>query len=583
MKKFPVYILCTALALSLAACGGQAAAGQGSAPAESTAVSEPAAAPADTDTKADTGTAPGPAAAPSRQTDGNFQAAIEETVLVDEKDVKITATELRYTSYSVELALAFENNSGKDLSFRSSTIACSRNSVNGYMVDGLYVNVDVPAGKKANDTASIGKNDLLLYGITDIADIEMAFAIEDDNYDDYLLTEPARVTTALAESYDYEADPYQAAMRDGALVASLGGAVEHFAADELYDAQGVRIVSEAFITNADGEPVVFVEFENTSDRLVTVTTNDVALNGLLVQNGTWSYDTLNAGTRRVVALQPDTALDRAYWEPYGLDTVGEIAFSLVLKDADGNELCDAAPVTLTLPGAEAACRSDGDPVYSGGGVRILHMGTVPDSYDASDDLHLLLLAENGTEGTVRFDIGYDTLSVNGCMTDFSSPRRTVAPGGSGVLDVELQGDSLAENGITAAEDIQTVEFTVELKGERNRDIASFTVVIGENGQPAQEAAGGTDAAAAPGVSPDFKEVMDGYEAFFDEYAAFMKKYQSSDNAAGMMMDYLSFMTRYTETMQKLDELDTDSLSAADMAYYTQVTARITAKLAEAAG
>lgn len=80
------------------------------------------------------------------------------------------------------------------------------------------------------------------------------------------------------------------------------------------------------------------------------------------------------------------------------------------------------------------------------------------------------------------------------------------------------------------------------------------------------------------VTPEFKEAMDSYEAFFDEYAEFMKKYSESDNPTAMLGDYSSMMTRYAETMEKLDEIDEDSLSAADALYYTEVMARINQKL-----
>ena len=53
-------------------------------------------------------------------------ANIEETVLVDENDIKITATELNYTDYSVELGLLIENNSSVNLSFTSGTLARMR-------------------------------------------------------------------------------------------------------------------------------------------------------------------------------------------------------------------------------------------------------------------------------------------------------------------------------------------------------------------------------------------------------------------------------------------------------------------------
>lgn len=45
----------------------------------------------------------------------NSNTTLPETLLMDESSVKITATSLPYTAYSVDLQLAIENNSGKAL------------------------------------------------------------------------------------------------------------------------------------------------------------------------------------------------------------------------------------------------------------------------------------------------------------------------------------------------------------------------------------------------------------------------------------------------------------------------------------
>ena len=86
-----------------------------------------------------------------------------------------------------------------------------------------------------------------------------------------------------------------------------------------------------------------------------------------------------------------------------------------------------------------------------------------------------------------------------------------------------------------------------------------------------------------GVTPEFKELMDSYEKFFDEYVDFMKKYSDSDDTLGMMEEYTEYMKTYAETMEKLGKIDTDKLSAADYAYYVEVTARIQKKLLEVSG
>lgn len=82
------------------------------------------------------------------------------------------------------------------------------------------------------------------------------------------------------------------------------------------------------------------------------------------------------------------------------------------------------------------------------------------------------------------------------------------------------------------------------------------------------------------VDPEFKRTMDSYEAFFDEYAEFMRTYDESDDPASLMTQYTDILTRYAEVTDGLYSIDESSLSAADAAYYAEVTARIYQKLAE---
>jgi len=91
-----------------------------------------------------------------------------------------------------------------------------------------------------------------------------------------------------------------------------------------------------------------------------------------------------------------------------------------------------------------------------------------------------------------------------------------------------------------------------------------------------------DSDMVDGMRRDFKEAMDSYEEFFDEYVAFMKKYENSDNPMSMFSDYTKFMSQYSETMQKLDEWKSKDLNTKEAAYLLDVTNRINKKLLEVA-
>lgn len=85
-----------------------------------------------------------------------------------------------------------------------------------------------------------------------------------------------------------------------------------------------------------------------------------------------------------------------------------------------------------------------------------------------------------------------------------------------------------------------------------------------------------------GVNVNFKATMDSYEEFFNDYVDFMKKYKNSTDITSMASDYADYMTKYSDMMQKLNDIKSEDLSTADLAYYNEVNARITKKLAEVA-
>ncbi len=82
------------------------------------------------------------------------------------------------------------------------------------------------------------------------------------------------------------------------------------------------------------------------------------------------------------------------------------------------------------------------------------------------------------------------------------------------------------------------------------------------------------------VTPKFKELMDSYEAFIDEYVSFMKKYNKSGQSTEMLSDYLDYLQKYNDFVKKVDDIDEENLSTADALYYAEVNARVAKKLAQ---
>lgn len=115
-----------------------------------------------------------------------------------------------------------------------------------------------------------------------------------------------------------------------------------------------------------------------------------------------------------------------------------------------------------------------------------------------------------------------------------------------------------------------------------QDVEKLTSATNETPTDATEEAPTETVTETPsGIRPEFKETMDSYEKFFDEYVAFMKAYKESDNPLSMINEYTSMMQTYTETMTQLQNLDQSELSTEETLYYTEVMMRINQKLLDA--
>lgn len=77
------------------------------------------------------------------------------------------------------------------------------------------------------------------------------------------------------------------------------------------------------------------------------------------------------------------------------------------------------------------------------------------------------------------------------------------------------------------------------------------------------------------VSKSFKQTMDDYEEFFDNYIELM-------NNPDDLFALAEATANYTKTMEELEDME-DDLSDSELAYYLEVHSRITEKLSKASG
>ena len=85
------------------------------------------------------------------------------------------------------------------------------------------------------------------------------------------------------------------------------------------------------------------------------------------------------------------------------------------------------------------------------------------------------------------------------------------------------------------------------------------------------------------INKNFKDAMDSYEEFMNEYVAFMKKYSNSNGTdMSLILDYSKYMTKYATMCKEFEKWENEDLNAAETTYYIDVQARVTKKLLEVA-
>lgn len=88
----------------------------------------------------------------------------------------------------------------------------------------------------------------------------------------------------------------------------------------------------------------------------------------------------------------------------------------------------------------------------------------------------------------------------------------------------------------------------------------------------------TNEESADDIRPEFKEAMDSYEAFYDEYCDVMKKYKENPTDTEILDDYLDMLEKGNEMSEKFAEWENGDMNDAELKYYLDVYNRVNKKL-----
>ena len=252
--------------------------------------------------------------------DGTDQASadesINEQVLVDQDGIKITATE--YVTDSVwgdGIKLLVENNSDKDY-----TIGCDALIVNDYMIKDLF-SADVAAGKKSNEIMYLSSTELKAAGIDTVGKVEMYFHAYDSNWDKLFQNVYSEIETSEFANMD---------------------TTPNDEGQELYNANGVRIVGKTVDENSFWGTAILLYIENTSGQNVGINVDNMSINGYMMSPlfSTTVYD----GKKAI----DDITILSSDLEANGITSVDQVELQFHIYNAESYEtIADSDAITFS--------------------------------------------------------------------------------------------------------------------------------------------------------------------------------------------------------------------------------------------
>lgn len=130
---------------------------------------------------------------------------------------------------------------------------------------------------------------------------------------------------------------------------------------------------------------------------------------------------------------------------------------------------------MNVTGNASSYQVTGKTVLENNGVKLTELGIVSDTDSSLYGYHIFYAVENGTSDTISVGLEYNSLSINGYMTDFSDIDGDIPAGKTGILCIDIYTEAAESAGITSVDDIKEIEFLLCVRDENYNDILEENV------------------------------------------------------------------------------------------------------------
>lgn len=147
----------------------------------------------------------------------------------------------------------------------------------------------------------IWTKELALYGITNLADVQLKFLAISDTMKGFE-SDIVSISTPLSQDYDYETDTYIEMMKQPEALEEIGCTLHYFQEKEVFNSEGVRIVSQATLKDYYGFESIYVEVVNDTNEAICGTIENMIVNGIVVDERIDEAVLVFPNTRCVIQL-----------------------------------------------------------------------------------------------------------------------------------------------------------------------------------------------------------------------------------------------------------------------------------------
>ncbi len=245
----------------------------------------------------------------------NTPTTIEETVLLDDAALKITATEYVLNNYQGEqIKVLLENKSEKDLTVNLETLI-----VNDFIISNYFYE-EISAGKKVNTTIDLTPYELEAAGITNVGKLEFHFQSHEP--EDYLNITKYPVCTLNTSK-----------------VNDMNGTSGE--GTEIYNANGVRILAKGVEDKDLNKQDIRLYIENNSTTDYQISCENFSVNGFMIDE--FLYATVLSGKKAVT----DLGIFPEDLEKNGIEKIENVELKFRFTDSDYENMFESELIAFT--------------------------------------------------------------------------------------------------------------------------------------------------------------------------------------------------------------------------------------------